>query len=160
VRFGNVLGSAGSVVPLFKKQLKKGGPLTVTHPDMVRYFMTIPEACQLIIQSAVMGKGGEIFVLDMGEPVKITYLAEQMIRLSGKEPGKDIEIVFTGLRPGEKLFEELFHESENLSATRHEKVLLANYRPVDWKFLSKNLDEIESKCAAYDEDGLRDWMAH
>ncbi|HFQ14399.1 MAG TPA: polysaccharide biosynthesis protein [Gammaproteobacteria bacterium] len=156
VRFGNVLGSAGSVVPLFKKQLKKGGPLTVTHPDMVRYFMTIPEACQLIMQSAVMGKGGEIFVLDMGEPVKITYLAEQMIRLSGKEPGKDIEIVFTGLRPGEKLFEELFHESENLSATRHEKVLLANYRPVDWKFLSKNLDEIESKCAAYDEDGLRD----
>ncbi len=154
VRFGNVLGSAGSVVPLFKAQLKKGGPLTVTHPDMQRYFMTIPEACQLIMQSAVMGSGGEIFVLDMGEPVKITYLAEQMIRLSGKEPGKDVEIVYTGLRPGEKLFEELFHESENLSATRHEKVLLANYREVDWKFMSKNLDEVASKCAAYDEEGI------
>ncbi|VAX10797.1 UDP-N-acetylglucosamine 4,6-dehydratase [hydrothermal vent metagenome] len=154
VRFGNVLGSAGSVVPLFKAQLKKGGPLTVTHPDMLRYFMTIPEACQLIMQSAVMGKGGEIFVLDMGEPVNITYLAEQMIRLSGKEPGKDVEIVYTGLRPGEKLFEELFHESESLSSTRHEKVMLANYREVDWKFMSKNLDEVESKCATYDEDGI------
>ncbi len=154
VRFGNVLGSAGSVVPLFKEQLKKGGPLTVTHPDMLRYFMTIPEACQLIMQSSVMGSGGEIFVLDMGEPVKITYLAEQMIRLSGKEPGKDVEIVYTGLRPGEKLFEELFHESENLSATRHEKVLLANYREVDWKFMNKNLEEVASKCAAYDEEGI------
>ncbi len=154
VRFGNVLGSDGSVVPLFNQQLKKGGPLTVTHPDMVRYFMTIPEACQLIMQSAVMGKGGEIFVLDMGEPVNITYLAEQMIRLSGKEPGKDVEIIYTGLRPGEKLFEELFHESENLSATRHEKVLLANYREVDWKFMSKNLDEIAGKCESYDEEGI------
>lgn len=154
VRFGNVLGSAGSVVPLFKAQLKKGGPLTVTHPDMLRYFMTIPEACQLIMQSAVMGSGGEIFVLDMGEPVKITYLAEQMIRLSGKEPGKDVEIIYTGLRPGEKLFEELFHESENLSTTRHEKVLLANYREVDWKFMSKNLEEVASRCAAYDEEGI------
>ena len=154
VRFGNVLGSAGSVVPLFKAQLKQGGPLTVTHPDMIRYFMTIPEACQLIMQSAVMGQGGEIFVLDMGEPVNITYLAEQMIRLSGKEPGKDVEIVYTGLRPGEKLFEELFHESESLSNTHHEKVLLASYREVDWKFMSKNLDEVASKCASYDEDGL------
>ncbi len=154
VRFGNVLGSAGSVVPLFNAQIKKGGPLTVTHPDMRRYFMTIPEACQLIMQSAAMGKGGEIYVLDMGKPVKITYLAEQMIRLSGKEPGKDIEIIYTGLRPGEKLFEELFHESENLSATPHEKVLLANYREVDWKFMSKNLDEVASKCATYDEEGL------
>lgn len=154
VRFGNVLGSAGSVVPLFKDQLKKGGPLTVTHPDMTRYFMTIPEACQLIMQSSVMGKGGEIFVLDMGEPVNITYLAEQMIRLSGKEPGRDVEVVYTGLRPGEKLYEELFHESENLSSTRHEKVLLANYREVDWKFMSKNLDEIASKCSLYDEEGI------
>ncbi len=154
VRFGNVLGSAGSVVPLFKSQLKKGGPLTVTHPDMTRYFMTIPEACQLIMQSAAMGKGGEIYVLDMGEPVNITYLAEQMVRLSGKEPGRDVEIIYTGLRPGEKLFEELFHESENLSTTRHEKVLLANYREVDWKFLSRNLDEVASKCAAHDEEGL------
>ncbi|MCW9024891.1 MAG: polysaccharide biosynthesis protein [Gammaproteobacteria bacterium] len=154
VRFGNVLGSAGSVVPLFKRQLKNGGPLTVTHPDMTRYFMTIPEACQLIMQSSVLGEGGEIFVLDMGEPVNITYLAEQMIKLSGKMPGKDVEIVYTGLRPGEKLYEELFHESENLSPTGHEKVLLAKYREVDWKFLEKNLAEIASKSITYDEDAI------
>ena len=154
VRFGNVLGSAGSVVPLFKQQLKSGGPLTVTHPEMTRYFMTIPEACQLIMQSSVLGKGGEIFVLDMGEPVNITYLAEQMIRLSGKVPGEDIEIVYTGLRPGEKLYEELFHESEDLTPTEHNKVLLAKYREVDWKFLQKNLDEISNKCAEYDETAI------
>ena len=125
VRFGNVLGSAGSVVPLFQRQIERGGPVTVTHPEIERFFMTIPEACQLIMQAAVIGDGGEIFVLDMGEPIKIRYLAEQMIRLSGHEPGEDIAIEYVGLRPGEKLFEELFYASEELVATRHPKIRVA-----------------------------------
>ena len=151
VRFGNVLGSAGSVVPLFRQQIAAGGPVTVTHPKMSRFFMTIPEACQLIMQSGVMGKGGEIYVLDMGESVSITYLAEQMILLSGKEPGKDIEIVYTGLRPGEKLYEELFHEREQLQGTAHEKIFLANHRQLEWNFLEKTIADMEMACGNYDK---------
>jgi FlaA1/EpsC-like NDP-sugar epimerase len=159
VRFGNVLGSAGSVVPLFRKQIQAGGPVTVTHPDMERYFMTIPEAAQLILQSAVLGRGGEIFVLDMGEPVKIRYLAEQMIRLSGKEPYKDINVVFTGLRPGEKLYEELFHEQEKLEHTGHGKIFLARHRRVGWNELTATLDEIQLACAAFDTSRLQVLLA-
>ena len=154
VRFGNVLGSDGSVVPLFKAQISAGGPVTVTHPEMIRYFMTIPEACQLILQAESMGQGGEIFVLDMGDPVTITYLAEQMIRLSGNEPGRDIEIIYTGLRPGEKLFEELFHEKEKLEGTWHEKILLSRHRKMDWQFLNGVIARMESACETYDENAL------
>lgn len=150
VRFGNVLGSTGSVVPLFKKQLQAGGPLTVTHPEVSRYFMTIPEACQLILQATVNGCGGEIFVLDMGVPIKISYLAEQLIRLAGKNPGQDVAICYTGLRPGEKLHEELFHEAEVLTATEHEKLFKAAFRRLDWKELMLAMIAIEDACITHD----------
>ncbi len=154
VRFGNVLGSAGSVIPLFRKQIAAGGPITVTHREIERYFMTIPEACQLIMQVSVIGVGGEIFVLDMGDPVKICFLAEQMIKLSGKEPGRDIEISYTGLRPGEKLYEELFHDSEPLEPTDHEKILLARHRIVEWERLETLMGTLEAACDRYDDNEL------
>ena len=158
VRFGNVLGSAGSVIPLFQKQIAAGGPVTVTHPEITRYFMTIPEASQLILQASSMGRGGEIFVLDMGEPVKIAYLADQLIRLSGKQPGEDIEIEYTGLRPGEKLYEELFHESEKLAGTTHPKILLANSRSMDFSEMQKYLDQLELACESDNKTEIYDLL--
>ncbi|MDX8127129.1 nucleoside-diphosphate sugar epimerase/dehydratase [Methylomonas sp. OY6] len=154
VRFGNVLDSAGSVVPLFREQIKAGGPITVTHPDITRYFMTIPEACQLIMQAETIGQGGEVFVLDMGEPVKITYLAEQMIRLSGKVPNKDIAIKIVGLRPGEKLYEELFHDQEQLMATSHAKLRLAKARLYDSVEWAKQIEDLQKQCQSYDNQQL------
>ena len=150
VRFGNVLGSAGSVVPLFKQQLRKGGPITVTHPDVTRYFMTIEEAAQLILQATTLGHGGEIFVLDMGQPIKIQYLAEQIIQLAGLQVGTDIEIVYTGLREGEKLHEELFHETEALLPTPHQKISLARSLDVDWLALQETMGHIKQACDAFD----------
>jgi FlaA1/EpsC-like NDP-sugar epimerase len=142
VRFGNVLNSVGSVIPLFKRQIEKGGPLTVTHPEIYRYFMTIPESVQLILQAGAMGKGGEIFILDMGEPVKIVDLARDMITLSGLVPDKDIKIVYTGLRPGEKLYEELLTEGEEVKSTLHEKIKVAGGEEVDGAALFAWLDEM------------------
>lgn len=154
VRFGNVLDSAGSVVPLFRKQLREGKPLTVTHPDVTRYFMTIPEASQLILQAATMGDGGEIFVLDMGNPIKISYLAEQLIKLSGKVLGKDAYIEFVGLRPGEKLYEELFYELEKLILTPHTKIFQAEVQRFNWDDLSKIIYEMEYLCVNCDHEKL------
>jgi FlaA1/EpsC-like NDP-sugar epimerase len=131
VRFGNVLGSRGSVIPTFKKQIAKGGPVTVTDPEMVRFFMTIPEASQLVIQAGAIAAGGEIFILDMGKPVKIVDLAKDIIRLSGLEPGKDIEIKFTGIRPGEKLYEELLTAEEGTTETNHKRIFVAKPNSID-----------------------------
>jgi len=143
VRFGNVLGSDGSVVPIFKKQIAEGGPVTVTHPQMKRYFMTIPEASQLVLQAAAMGKGGEIFVLDMGDPVKIVDLARELITLSGFSPGEDIEIVFTGTRPGEKLFEELSTKGEDMQPTRHPKIVIWKNIPTQRQALHAGISELQ-----------------
>lgn len=150
VRFGNVLGSDGSVVPLFQQQIRNGGPVTVTHPEISRYFMTIRESCQLILQAAVMGQGGEVYVLDMGKPVKILFLAQQMIRLSGSAGGDNIQISITGLRPGEKLVEELFYESEKMTATSHDKILLARQEQVDTVSIDDIIEKLELACERYD----------
>jgi FlaA1/EpsC-like NDP-sugar epimerase len=141
-RFGNVLGSNGSVINRFKEQIEKGGPVTVTHPNITRFFMTIPEACQLVLEAGSMGKGGEIFVFDMGKPVSIADLAKKMIRLYGYVPSVDIDIRFTGLRPGEKLYEELLMDSENTTATYHEKIMIARIRNVNSETLVTDLKEL------------------
>ncbi len=155
VRFGNVLGSAGSVIPIFKEQIARGGPVTVTHPDMRRYFMTIPEACQLVIQAGSMGTGSEIFVLDMGDPVKIVDLARDMIALSGFEPDEDIAIEFTGLRPGEKLFEELSVSEENATKTRHPKIFIGKARQVDLDQIKVEIDQLARLVDHPDPDAIR-----
>jgi FlaA1/EpsC-like NDP-sugar epimerase len=147
VRFGNVLGSAGSVIPIFREQILKGGPITVTHPDMVRYFMTIPEASQLVLQAGAMGQGGEIFILNMGEPVRILDMAKDMIHLFGLKPFEDIDIVFTGMRPGEKLFEELETEGEDLSKTKHPKIFVG-------KLAAYSLETIESAVNRFERYGV------
>jgi FlaA1/EpsC-like NDP-sugar epimerase len=151
VRFGNVVGSVGSVVPLFKKQIQRGGPVTVTHPDVTRFFMTIPEACQLILQAGSMGDGGEIFILDMGTPIKIADMARDLIRLSGFEPDVDIKIEYVGLRPGEKLYEELITEGENIVPTHHEKIMVLKGVECDLQLLNGKVDELAH--LAEEQDG-------
>jgi FlaA1/EpsC-like NDP-sugar epimerase len=143
VRFGNVLGSSGSVIPIFRKQIARGGPVTVTHPEMTRYFMTIPEAVQLVIQAGAIGGRGQVYVLDMGEPVRIVDLADTMIRLSGKEPGTDVQVEFVGARPGEKLHEELWSQTESVTPSSHEAILLVTRPPIDAEWLEDELDGLE-----------------
>jgi FlaA1/EpsC-like NDP-sugar epimerase len=149
-RFGNVLGSNGSVIPLFREQISKGGPVTVTHPEITRYFMTIPEACQLVLEAGAMGKGGEIFIFDMGKSIKIVDLAKKMIMLSGLTLGSDIQIKFTGLRPGEKLYEELLNDEENTLPTHHPQIMIAKERPLDLDSVSAQLRALISFSNSFD----------
>jgi len=141
-RFGNVLGSNGSVIPLFRKQIEKGGPITVTHPEITRFFMTIPEACQLVLEAGTMGEGGEIFIFDMGKSVKIIDLAKKMIKLSGLEEGRDIQIKFSGLRPGEKLYEELLASDENTLKTHHPQIMIAKVRSYELDQINTAIQEL------------------
>ena len=160
VRFGNVLGSSGSVVPLFRRQIMAGGPITITHPEITRYFMTIPEAAQLVLQAGAMGEGGDVFVLDMGDPVKIVDLAKRMVHLSGLEvkseltPGGTVEIHFVGLRPGEKLYEELLI-GENVEGTGHPLIMRAREVEIPWTQLQEMLAKLSGACDEFDHEGVR-----
>jgi FlaA1/EpsC-like NDP-sugar epimerase len=152
VRFGNVLGSRGSVIPRFKEQIRNGGPVTVTHPEMVRYFMTIPEAVQLVIQAGALASGGEVFILDMGKPVKIVDLARDLIRLSGFEPDQDIQIQFSGIRPGEKLYEELLTAEEGVTSTKHDRIFIAKSSSIDQNILYSQIHKLEKVLPKGHED--------
>ena len=147
-RFGNVLGSSGSVIPIFRKQIKEGGPVTVTHPDIIRYFMLISEACKLVLEAGTKGNGGEVFVFDMGKPIRIADLAKRMIELSGV---KGVEIQYTGLRDGEKLYEELLSEQETTKPSFHEKIRIAEVRQYNFTEVSKDIDELISISREYDD---------
>ncbi|MCK5330113.1 MAG: polysaccharide biosynthesis protein, partial [Candidatus Marinimicrobia bacterium] len=157
VRFGNVLGSSGSVIPIFQDQIKHGGPVRITHPDMIRYFMSIPESAQLILQAGALGEGGEVFVLDMGKPVNIKEMAYDLIRLSGFEPEEDIPVVYTGVRPGEKLFEELIISGEHSSKTEHSKIMILRNgnRRNDWSDLKKEIDKLVVVAKSFDSDTIK-----
>jgi FlaA1/EpsC-like NDP-sugar epimerase len=149
-RFGNVLGSSGSVIPRFQQQIGNGGPVTVTHPDITRYFMTIPEACQLVLEAGAMGNGNEIFIFDMGKPVKIVDLAKKMIRLAGLVVDKDIKIIFTGLRPGEKIYEELLNNKENTIPTYHPQIMIANVAKVSYENILPQIEALISSVKTFD----------
>ena len=155
VRFGNVLGSNGSVIPLFKRQIEKGGPITVTHKDVIRFFMTIPEAAQLVIQAACYAKGGEVFILDMGKPVRIYDLAENIIKLSGYKPGVDIKIDVVGLRPGEKLYEELLMNSDSLKNTEHKKIFVDHPETISFEELKEGLELLKAAVDNQDDNEVR-----